>query len=902
MATSPTKPRSATDRDYPDSGTSNLSDDSQPKALDGLLWSARIMLMALLAYMAWRFGGVETVSLWHASLATSLLIAIVVFACVAFRWRPTLPPFAFVVIPLAFICYSIFQSIALPKSIAGHFSAIENVRLNLGAYPADEIEKAALSFGATVSNVHEKAAASVIPQASRIALVPIIVATLLGWLTAILFESKNTKTAFLWFVLLNASALSAWGIVQRANHSVDILPGIPDDSIGQPFASFYYRNAGAAAILPGIAAATALFYMNRKGSRDLSYGQMANQNGWLKNENGATSLLSARDLTLISLACLLLVAVIVSLSRGAWIAGGCSLILAVVALRADLKLGKGLLFLALLASVISIATYKITVQLQARMDRVSVDDFASDDRLSHWKEGWAAACSFFPYGSGLGTYGYATLPHQVTPRDVWFREAHNQYLQVLTESGLIGAAALLLAIGWMLKHSLQHTMCKESTLQQGVGLFGLMTLVLGVVQSIGDFVIDVPANLLLYGTFFGLVAAGPGAYKPINQPVRFSQKFRTPLTVLIFGIMLGCAIRCVAISSDQLAGDKAIDNASLADLKDAIDSELIDERIAGLDQAISLQPDRAALYHHRAAYRLAKYQASVISAGSEVGETIAWGNAQPERMFVTIASLPVTSQAITIASLVETDALKEPLELALTDLAAGLRCNPLFSQLHLKVAALSPLVNLQAGDWLERASVLSLSDPDKMYVTGLLAYYADRIDIAHSQWKLCLVASDKYSTSIFEQLLKRNSAPEIGLAMIPPEKPQLFVNLVKTALTIEKDEDGLPTEKAKRTARQVAEILAQSPGVSDEQRNATLGVIYDMLEDSDASSAYWVRSLDFAPENSNYRWKAAESLYRANKLDEALRHAILGSTLTPNDTRFTVSLSKIRAKIAKPTR
>ena len=58
-------------------------------------------------------------------------------------------------------------------------------------------------------------------------------------------------------------------------------------------------------------------------------------------------------------------------------------------------------------------------------------------RLDGWGDGVDIIRDFPIAGTGLNTYGTATLFYADSGHDRWFREAHNDYLQILAEGGLL---------------------------------------------------------------------------------------------------------------------------------------------------------------------------------------------------------------------------------------------------------------------------------------------------------------------------------------------------------------------------------------------------------------------------------------------------------------------------------
>jgi len=900
MSSNQLKQHRTTERSVPEPalGTSASSNARREGKLQvTILFLARITLLGVLAYSAWRFGGVQTVVSFHVAIALMAVLSMSIIAFVCFRWKPMAPSLATLVLPLAFICYAVFQCAPLPGWLSPYFAHVNEIRQEFGETPSTQLSLRASDLGAAPVAVQAIQSASIIPQNSKIALVPLMLATTIGALASLLFGTRRWRSIFLWFVLLNTAALSVWGIVQRSKGSVDVLPGIANTTRGLPFSSFYYRNAGAAAILPGIAAAAALFSVSR--SRSLLGSTKKSPAGVYRNRHYThpSSILSAKDLALLTIGCLVVVGVVTSLSRGAWVAAIAALVIVGFVFRREMQIGKSGVILTVFLAILTIATAQASQQIEAKLNRMSLEAFSFNERWDHWRNGSATAISYLPFGSGLGTYGYATLSDQTTPTAVWFQEAHNQYLQVLTESGIFGLAVLIGMIGWATYAVVRVLLRATSNEDKAFAVFGLIVLVCAVVHSTVDFVIAIPANLFLYASFFGIFG-GLAASITSKRTVRRSP---APQAIGAIAIFASCAVLtcyCVKYSELEMIGDQAIEQTSVADLKDPLPKEMIEERIAVLNRAIASQPDRAVLYRHRAMYQFARYRSAVIDAGKLAGESISWENTQPDVIFGIISSIVPASRKATINSLLEERSMQEPLGLALRDVADGLRLNPLFAQLHLTGAVLSPLGDWDADKWIVQAAALSKSDPDKLYACGLYAYYSGDTEQMTKSWADCLAVSRSHDKTIMTFGLKRLNAVEFAAKLIPPSKPEMLVALIQTVLQAYLKSDSNTNQDGKALAREVADQLLVDSRVSVERRHAVAAFIFEMVNDKVAAKDQWLAAVESAPKNSNYRYKAAETLRANGRLEEALRHVVLGNTLTPEDKRFSQLASRIRVEIA----
>lgn len=872
-----------------------------------LLLSARLLLIATISYAAWRFGGTDTTALYHVAICLSVVLSLCLVAMVAFHWRPVIPSATVVLLPGLFIAYSLLQIASLPHGVASTVTRAGMIQRDYGNLPAQQVARAAMTLGSEVSTPAATAFSSVIPQHSKAALIPFALAAVVCLLSSLLFNTTPSRKLFLWCILLHTFALAVWGIIQRSNGSLEILPGMAHLSRGLPFSSFIYRNAGAAALLPGIAAAAALISISVSGSNRPANGRFAKSNSSSapfaysnRHYGNRENMLSVRELVIISLGCVIVVGVVASLSRGAWIAGGLSLVVAALALRSSFRVGKGAVMFIILAAIIAVATAQMTNQIEARMKRLSLHDVSQDARWEHWKVGWETAVSHFPFGSGLGTYGYATLLHQTEPTRVWFREAHNEYLEMFAETGVLGLVLLLFTIVWFARRNLHLLTTWHPSEHRAVGLFGLMVLVCATVQSATDFVITIPANLLLYASFFGLT--GSVTVIAVRQRHRAPSAVDARLAAIGFAGALAALLACMSYSRLERHGDLALAQTSVAELKDPISPEWLAERVAILDAAIESQPDRAALYRHRAMYHFASYRLSLVGAAQRQGETIAWENTQPEAIYSVLTKLSPASRESTLENLVATASMREPLSLALADLANGLYHNPLFCQLHLTAAAISPMGRWEPKAWIERAFNLSHSDPDKLFLCGLLAYFDDDTEAMKVYWRDCMDISRSHDQRIIDLALDKLPPVEIAIGMLSASNPSMLITLVRTILTSRQEANAGSIREDKKMATEIAEIVLSDSFIADEQRHVVAASIFELVGVNALATEHWLGAVKSKPMNAHYRLKAARALQSIGRLDEALHQVVLGSTLTTEPAMFEHLASQIRATIASTTK
>jgi O-antigen ligase len=150
----------------------------------------------------------------------------------------------------------------------------------------------------------------------------------------------------------------------------------------------------------------------------------------------------------------------------------------------------------------------------AGVDR-AVDRFghASADaggRFSAWADTITIIRDFPMFGTGIGTYGLAMLVYQTNGRDVMYAEAHNDYLQLAAEGGLLVAvpAAIVVAlivhvIRRRLKSPDDDTLTYWTRVGAVAGLAGIAA------QSVVEFSLQMPGNRVLFVLLLALALHRP---------------------------------------------------------------------------------------------------------------------------------------------------------------------------------------------------------------------------------------------------------------------------------------------------------------------------------------------------------------------------------------------------------
>jgi O-antigen ligase len=131
-----------------------------------------------------------------------------------------------------------------------------------------------------------------------------------------------------------------------------------------------------------------------------------------------------------------------------------------------------------------------------------------EGRLTLWRESWRLFRAYPLTGSGLGTYTHALSPFRSWMPMNAVEFAHNDYLQILDELGVVGFALAMTLAGCLVRRSSALWLRPESRCPWlGLGL--LAAFAAAALHSTVEFNLYIPANALALAWVAG-VASNPG--------------------------------------------------------------------------------------------------------------------------------------------------------------------------------------------------------------------------------------------------------------------------------------------------------------------------------------------------------------------------------------------------------
>ncbi len=332
---------------------------------------------------------------------------------------------------------------------------------------------------------------SINPDATARALVLLVGMTLLlGGLTRLL-NVTGARRLVGWIVAFG-TALALFGIIQYALLGDHAFGGMriygfwrPMNLLTTPFGPFVNKNHFAGWMLMGLPLAMGLA---------LGWAERAQQNGshgwrhgllWLSSPEGG-------KLQMAALATMLMgVSLLMTRSRSG--IAGFVLSMMIAGVVVGKRFGTGRLRWLAMGALALLVVGAFTFAGADVTDR-----FASGSvglRRVIWRDSAAVIRDFPLVGTGLNSFGTAMQSYQTTQRDVHFQEAHNDYLQILVEGGLLVAVPAALALLTLARAIRRRFALHQDDSQAYWRRVGATTGLVAIgLQSLVEFSLQMPGN------------------------------------------------------------------------------------------------------------------------------------------------------------------------------------------------------------------------------------------------------------------------------------------------------------------------------------------------------------------------------------------------------------------------
>ncbi len=151
----------------------------------------------------------------------------------------------------------------------------------------------------------------------------------------------------------------------------------------------------------------------------------------------------------------------------------------------------------------------------ARFELVSQD---IGGRVSAWRDTLRIIADFPLFGTGLGTYRQAMLVYQTEARHAIFAQAHNEYLQIVAEGGLLVVVPAAVLV-WLVLRTIARrlTSGEDDVLTSWIRAGAVAGLAGIAAQSLVEFSLQMPGNRVLFVVLLAVALHRPA---PMSAPSR----------------------------------------------------------------------------------------------------------------------------------------------------------------------------------------------------------------------------------------------------------------------------------------------------------------------------------------------------------------------------------------------
>jgi O-antigen ligase len=154
--------------------------------------------------------------------------------------------------------------------------------------------------------------------------------------------------------------------------------------------------------------------------------------------------------------------------------------------------------------VMGLFVYLIYIGIAPIIQRFAQSGISSHERLSVWSAGITAFRDFPFFGTGLGTFQHVFPMYKPDGITMFYQHAHNDYIEILLELGIVGALLVLLFLGLACKHILYARWRGRERYLKAAFVASLVSM---AVFSLFDFNLHVPSNAILLSFILGLAVA-----------------------------------------------------------------------------------------------------------------------------------------------------------------------------------------------------------------------------------------------------------------------------------------------------------------------------------------------------------------------------------------------------------
>jgi O-antigen ligase len=355
-------------------------------------------------------------------------------------------------------------------------------------------------------------ALSIAPGATAQALALFVALSVLLLGLTKLFSATGTR----WFaasVSFLGVGLALFGIGQKFGGN-GLVYGVWEPSVGGgPFGPFINRNHFAGWLLMALPVTLAL--LSERLARGLRYVRptLRDRFFWLSSGQAGGIVVSGAAIAVMSMA------LVLTLSRSGMSAVLLTVVLTALVARRGMraKAKHRVLVLFLVALVVFVGLW---VGRDAIATRFSADQWTGiGGRLRAWKVAWTLVRQFPLVGTGLNTFGSASLLYWPYEADGRLNQAHSDYFQLAAEGGvLLLVPAVLLATSFCVAVARRFRDDEQSSFTWWIRAGAVMGIASMALQETVEFSLQMPGNAVLFVALCAVAVHHSGSRRSAKLP------------------------------------------------------------------------------------------------------------------------------------------------------------------------------------------------------------------------------------------------------------------------------------------------------------------------------------------------------------------------------------------------
>lgn len=387
--------------------------------------------------------------------------------------------------PLLFALWVLLQVIPLPSQLIRGLSPARLQDLKLGGLAASQGAFDTLS---------------IYPHDTAIGLIKFL-AYLSGFvLAAYLFDSGKRNSTLIRGLIFIGCFEGAYGIIQYLTGWQKIFTYTKQFDLEEATGTYVNRNhfAGLLELIVPFVLALAFYSLLR--------GDKRRQGGGSEQASGGNSSTSFQSLFYFFLAVVLMVGLVFSRSRGGILASLFSSIF--MALLAQLKVRRKAWMVGVSLLLLGLIGYGLWIGLDpvlARFEQMREPGYLQmEGRVAIWRGATRLIRDYPLAGTGLNTFGTAFRRYQTDLVNNYVDHAHNDYVELDSETGPVGSALLFLPIFYLLGRMIVSFLDDPRRYRRSVTLGCIGSTVAILIHSVTDFNLQIPANALIFAVVLGI--------------------------------------------------------------------------------------------------------------------------------------------------------------------------------------------------------------------------------------------------------------------------------------------------------------------------------------------------------------------------------------------------------------